>query len=341
MTEPTAGRGGGTSTLTAAVESAGTTPARRRAAQRETKRQARREARRASQRSRRSVRLRRLGLTAVVGGVVVGAGAAYVVYASPFFDIRDVTVVGAPSYLADPIEQAAGVTLGGPLVSVDLAVIEDRVSQLIDVQSVDAQQQWPHTVVVTVVPRTAVGVVPTGGGVELVGSDGAAMGVIEAPLTGLPEVKAGGDDRRRVAQALSTLDPAALAAVQWGQVRDGQVELQLRDDRGFVLWGDNVEGAAKGKALGVLLTFDEDARWFDLTRAGTPTTLLTPPPDARLPANAASPSPTPGASTAATSGASAAPTPEAVPAASAGSVPVQPPSGTGGEQPAGLVPQSN
>lgn len=305
-----------------------------RAARREAKRGARREARRRTQRSRRAVRLRRLAVTCVAASLLVGATGAWLAYGSPFLDIREVHVVGAPDYLADPIEQAAGVTMGGPLVSVDLQVIEDRVGQLIDVQEVTAQQKWPHTVVVSVTPRTTVAVVPAAGGqgVELVGSDGTTMGAIDAAPAGLPVVKAAGDDRRRVSQALAALDPQALAAVEWGQVREGEIELQLRDDRGFVLWGGDEDNATKGKALAVLLSYDEDARWFDLTRAGTPTTLLDPPANARKPQASASPTPTP-------SSGGEAPTASAEESEAITPVPQPQVATGGGEQVAGLVPQ--
>jgi cell division protein FtsQ len=273
--------------------------------------------------------MRRLAVTGVAAAALLGAGGAWLVYASPVFDIRDVTVVGAPDYLADPIEQAAGITQGGPLVSVDLGVIEDRVGQLIDIQQVSAQRQWPHTVVISVTPRTTVGVVPTTGGVEIVGSDGAAMGTIDAAPAGLPVVKGSGDDRRRVSQALGTLDPQTLAAVEWAQVREGDIELQLRDGRGFVLWGGDDNATTKGKALAVLLAYDQDARWFDLSRAGTPTTLVAPPAGARAPAATASPTPSPSPTPLLGQPESGSPPVAEVPQVT----------GTGGELPAGLVPQ--
>lgn len=282
------------------------------------------------ERSSRAARLRRVAAIGVLGASAVTAGAVWLMYGSPFFEVREVQVTGVPPAMVESVTTAAGVGTGGALASVNTAEVTDRVAALPNVESVTVSREYPHTVVVDVSPRTVVGVAPVPGGVELIGSDGTTMGTVPQAEPGQPQVRASGADRQLVAQALGSLAPETAAAVEWGHVNAGTVEFMLRDGRGFVRWGAAGNEAMRAKSLTVLLATDEEARWFDLTRPGTPVTRVDPPAGSAI----AGATPTPSPASGAESNSSA-----DVPTDMAADVPTEAPADApaGGEQPAGLV----
>jgi cell division protein FtsQ len=278
--------------------------------------------------TKRGARLRRVAVIGALGASAVTAGAVWLMYGSPFFEVRQVQVTGAPTSMVESVTAATGVATGGALASVDTSEVTDRVAALPEVESVTVRREYPHTVVVDVTPRTVVGVAPVVGGVELIGSDGTTMGTAPEAEPGQPQVRASGPDRQLVAQAFAALSGETAAAVEWGHVNGGVVEFMLRDGRGFVRWGPVGDETMRAKSLAVLLASDEDARWFDLTRAGTPITRADPPAGTVIPGVTPTPTPTPSSATAGDAAGDTA----AVPA---GEVPADAPAG--GEQPAGLV----
>jgi cell division protein FtsQ len=197
---------------------------------------------------------------ATVGGVLVLAGlAAWIVYGTAVFGVRDVRVTGTEILSEDQVRVTAAVPEGEALASVDLGAVRGRVAALAPVGEVVVSRDWPGTVVVAVVERTPVAVVPQGKQFVLVDADGVAFHTVRSRPSRLPLVKVptpGPDDAAtrsalRVLAALTTELRAELSAV----VVEGpaRIRLELRKGR-TVVWGDATESEAKSRVATALLT---------------------------------------------------------------------------------------
>ena len=108
-----------------------------------------------------AARYRRRRLAAALFGVVVllavvGLGTRVLLYDAGLANVEDVTVTGLTTVPEQAVRDAAAVTPGGPLISVDTAGIAPRVAALEGVASVEVRRAWPHTVEVEVTERVPV-----------------------------------------------------------------------------------------------------------------------------------------------------------------------------------------
>jgi cell division protein FtsQ len=225
----------------------------------------------------RRVRLRRWVVVAVpVVLVVLVVTAAWVVLASPYLAVRDVRVVGTHRLTPQDVEQAAGVTVGRPLVRVDLGAAQQRVERLRVVKSATVTASWPHTVVVTVEERTPVAAAQTPAGTWW-----------QIDADGVTVTESSGRPAALVLVRLdpTTTSPATLRAVaavagslpSWlrRQVEDvtaltqDSVRLDLTNG-GLVRWGSADDAATKAQVLAALLP--RHAHVYDVTAPGFATT---------------------------------------------------------------------
>lgn len=214
--------------------------------------------RRFMQRSRRH-RLRSVAPWSIVTLVVVLAvGAAVAVYHTDLFAVRDVRVVGASLVSADQVRAAAAIRRGVPLARVDLTKIRDRVAKLPPVAQVGVTRDWPHTVVVRVVERTAVAVVPQGGAYVVVDAEGVVFRRLAARPSSLPlvETPAPGPEDAATAAALRVL--AALTPqlrqqlVKVSAPTSIRIQLRLAKNR-IIVWGDAEDSGKKARVATALL----------------------------------------------------------------------------------------
>lgn len=221
--------------------------------------------------------------------VLLVAGAAWMLWGSPWLRVDTVDVRGSSPVMRGPIEAAAAIEPGVPMIRVDTGAVQDRVSDLMEVQSVRVVRAWPGTIVVEVQERMPVGVVPAPGGeTEVLGSDGSSMATVPTQPADLPELRASGQDIGTLTEAMSHLTREILAVTEWASLSDGRIELQLRNGAGTVVWGAPADNATKADVLAVLLISAPEARWFDLSSARAPVTAL------EQPTRGASPSAAPG-----------------------------------------------
>jgi cell division protein FtsQ len=222
-------------------------------------------------------RRRRLIATLLVLGVIVGIGfGVRALLQSGLADVASVQVTGATTIKAADVRKAAAVTLGGPLVDVDVAGIAARVAALPAVASASVSRAWPHTVAVVVTERVPVASVATQKGVALVDSGGVAYP--GTPPPGLPRLTFGSvgpaDPATRAAvAALAALPAAVRAQVQTvdatvAQGAPGQVTFGLTDDR-QVVWGSAERAADKAAVIVALLT--QPGHVFDVSSPDLPT----------------------------------------------------------------------
>lgn len=189
--------------------------------------------------------------------VVVVLGTRVLLYDAGLANVEDLTVTGLTTVPEQAVRDAAAVSPGGPLISVDTAGIAARVAAVQGVASVEVRRAWPHTVEVDVTERVPVALWQT------------STGLFEVDMTGLPYRRAPEPPPalpRLTFTGVGPQDPATTAAitvlrdltdplraqVATVAVAGTQVTLGLVDDRS-VRWGDPERSADKVAVLGPLL----------------------------------------------------------------------------------------
>jgi len=107
--------------------------------------------------ARRWLAWRRMAVAALLLGVV--AATVWLVFFSSVLAVSGVQVEGTGVLSPAAVRRAAAVPTGGPLATVDLGSVTERVERLPAVRSVDVSRSWPDRVRVDVTERTAVAVV--------------------------------------------------------------------------------------------------------------------------------------------------------------------------------------
>lgn len=208
-------------------------------------------------------------------GVLVVAGVtAWIVLGTSVLGVREVRVVGTEILTPAQVREAVAVPDGTPLAQVDLAAVRDRVAGLAPVERVIVSRDWPNTLRVEVVERTAVAAVPRDGHVVLIDGSGVVFRVVGEPPVDLPVLRVadpGPDDvaTRSGLAVLAALTPQLREQLH-ELVVDGPAEitLLLRDDR-TIIWGDASQGEAKARVATALLAGEGST--FDVSAPGVVT----------------------------------------------------------------------
>jgi cell division protein FtsQ len=225
-----------------------------------------------------SARYRRRRLAAALAAAVVllvavGLGTRVLLYDAGLADVEEVTVSGLSTVPEQVVRDAAAVTPGGPLISVDTAGIAGRVAAVEGVASVEVRRAWPHTVEVDVTERVPVALWQTPQALFEVDGTGLPYRLAPAPPPGLPLLAFAGvapQDPSTTA-ALSVLrdltDPLRVQ-VATVEVAGVQVTLGLADGRS-VRWGGPERSAEKIGVLGALL--QQPGSVYDVSSPDLPT----------------------------------------------------------------------
>jgi cell division protein FtsQ len=204
--------------------------------------------------------------------VLVGAAAA-VVYATPLLGVAHVRVEGAVIARPEDVRAAAALAPGTPLARVDTAAVARRVSRLAPVARAIVLRQWPDTVVVRVVERTAVAAVPAGAGYDLVDGSGVvfrtATGPGDLPVVRVAAPGPGDASTRAALSVLGSLTPTLRAQlVALVAEAPTRVRLELRAGRS-VIWGDASDNETKSRVATSLLS--RPGRVIDVSAPGVVT----------------------------------------------------------------------
>ena len=122
---------------------------------------------------------RRLRLIVVLAlaAVLLGTAAVWLLYGSQWLRVEKVSVSGTKVLTPEQVREAAGVPVGGPLISVDTDAIEARLrSKLPRIDAVDVVRSWPHGIGLKVTERSPVLVVKKGGNFVEVDDEGVQIG---------------------------------------------------------------------------------------------------------------------------------------------------------------------
>lgn len=215
------------------------------------------------------------GLVVLAVLAVVLAGAGWVVLASPVFDVRGVKVEGTTFLKEGTVGRVAAVPHGGPLARADLDAVRDRVEKLPAVASVEVSREWPHHVRIEVTERVAVAVVEIGDRLQGLDADGVVFREFKARPATLPLIRTSEETSRdalaEAARVVGVLPEQVSKRVAYVDVKTRDaISLTLRDER-IVVWGSADQAVEKATVLAALLKGVRDARTYDVSVPGQPT----------------------------------------------------------------------
>lgn len=197
-------------------------------------------------------------VTWVIVIAVVSVGLGLVLYFTPVMSVRDLVIDGVQDIPHDEVVAAVAVRTGTPLLQVDTEQVANRVATIRRVASVRVQREYPSSLRVTVVERTAVAVKELPDGTHLYDRDGVDFATAPPP-PGVPylDVEQPGPRDPPTKAALAVL--TALRPEVAGQVSRiaapsvASITLTLTDGR-EVVWGTTERTDEKAEKLAALLT---------------------------------------------------------------------------------------
>lgn len=160
----------------------------------------------------------------VDAGVVLAVAALFFgALWTPLLDVDEVAVSGISQLDAEAVREAAGISRGDPLISVDLHAAGERVAALPWVLEVEIERGVGGTVSLAVTEREPVASVGSGSSAVLVDREGRALGPADGtsvmPLTGVAAPAVGAflpsttADALALAEALAEAVPGAVASL--------------------------------------------------------------------------------------------------------------------------------
>ncbi|APU13994.1 MULTISPECIES: cell division protein FtsQ/DivIB [Actinoalloteichus] len=199
---------------------------------------------------------------------------AAVLWYTPLLSVRTVEVAGVQELAEGDVLDAAGVTLGTPMLRLDTGTVHERIAGLPRVAEVTVGRSWPSTAVLTVVEREPVVLLRDSDGLWLTDRTGLAYATVDEPPAGLPELQV---------DSPGPHDPVTLAAVQVvdslpAEVRSEVLSVSADSTRDIrlalslgreVRWGEALDSERKGRVLAALLT--QEGSVYDVAAPDLPT----------------------------------------------------------------------
>lgn len=178
---------------------------------------------------------------------------------SPILALRDIRVEGTTRLDPTVVAEAVSGQLGTPLALLDEARIRDELGQFTSIRSYVTELVPPGTLVIYVVERTALGVVATPAGFDLVDAAGVVLESSPTrppslPLLQIDEDGPAGTGFAAMAEVLIALPSGVLAQVDSisARTRD-DVTLNLTGSDQRVVWGSADDSERKADILAALL----------------------------------------------------------------------------------------
>jgi cell division protein FtsQ len=215
----------------------------------------------------------RWGRIAVAVGLLLALIGGGVVWYSPLFAVRQVTVEGARDVSDSDIVTALAVADGTPLLRVDTAAAAARVERIPRVASCHVQVDFPSTIRVTVRERAPLVFFENAQGAHLVDSTGVEYALAPAPPD-VPRLRTAhpgpnDPDTKAALTVLVAVPDPLRAQIQTISARTiSDITLTLRDGR-VVQWGGTADSVRKAAITGPMLS--QPGHTFDVSSPDLPT----------------------------------------------------------------------
>ena len=216
-------------------------------------------------------------LVALAAAGVVAA-AVWVLFGSPLFVVRSVTVSGTHLVPRSEVLAASGVVPGTPLIRVNTARAAARIAAIPQIRSAQVTRSWPNRLVIVVRERTPALVMPAyGGGYDIADADGVVLKRVtrrpaDLPLypTVAPEGALRGNPDLAAAVAVLSELPAEMRRSVISVTAPYPDQVTLRLAGGItVLWGDTGQAGVKAQELTVLMR--SHLHYYDVSGTGSVT----------------------------------------------------------------------
>lgn len=208
---------------------------------------------------------RRIFMGAGVGLVVLAVLWA-IIYFTPLFSVKNVTVEGNEHIDEEAVVAAAGVPQGTPLAQVNMRETASNVVSMPWVKSATANRKWPSTITLKVEENVAVAYLNGSDGTHLIDPEGKEFAV-DTPPEDAVELKGAADsdeavrkDAVEIAAALSEKARGAVESIEASSKYE--FVLHLAEDK-TVVWGASEDNANKALALDTVL--QREGREFNVT----------------------------------------------------------------------------
>jgi len=215
----------------------------------------------------------RWGRIGVAAGLVAATVAAAVVWFSPLFSVRQVTINGADTIPRSDIVAVMNVPPGTPLLRIDTDAVARRLARIPRVSSSHVQVDFPSTIRVDISERTPTVFFDSPQGPRLMDSTGVEY-AIGPPPAGVPRLRTAHpgayDPTTRAALTALVAAPEALRVqVQTISARSiSDITLTLHDGR-IVEWGGDADSERKAAITLPLLT--QPGHTYDVSSPQLPT----------------------------------------------------------------------
>jgi len=195
--------------------------------------------RREVQRENDRTRMRRFAIGAAVAAVLVAAAAAT---RSPLLDVDEVELVGAQHTSLEEVLVASGISVGDPMLELDLDGARSRIAALPWVESVRTDRDWPGRVSFVITERDPAAQVALGDGWAVVDEDGRVLEV-----------------RPEAAAALTAIEGAAGSEEPGGWLASDALELVALAGSLEPVVADRVTAVGRTETGGLYLDLNNNA----------------------------------------------------------------------------------
>jgi len=213
------------------------------------KRAERDESRRFTASSRRVTRVR----LAVMGGFLALVAAVAAIVLSPLMALEKIEVVGLVSLDESVVVGAVADQRGRPLALLDFNDVRSKLGTVPQIESFATELRPPHTLVIRVVERVAVGSIRVATGYDVVDAAGVVIAFSEGEPAGIPAIftaDAAGPGFDAIVATLSALPTDVRADVKSisAESRDS-VTFLLRSAAHEIRWGSDESASQKSAVL--------------------------------------------------------------------------------------------
>jgi cell division protein FtsQ len=221
----------------------------------------------------------RLVASVLVGALLLVGLLAWLGWFSSVLTVSRVEVQGVSAGAAAQVRSRAAVPLGGPLMRVDTDAVARRLVEGRAWSEVSVSRDLPDTIVIEVIPRTAVLAVRNPKGqVDVVDREGFAFRTVATAPEGVPLVSSGSAQVTEAGvtaalQALGSLEPALrsdVAGISVSSADQVSFTVQAGERRKTVVWGGAGEGKRKAELVKILLR--EPGSTIDVSVPSSPVT---------------------------------------------------------------------